>query len=371
MPTTMQIFADLVGSQSVTWAGFPVGTTVRYNFTCYDPADQSVVLNLTALGVFFTIKAIDTRGLPHGPAIISRACTIVIAADGTCYAPLSSGDTVPSGNPIKAGYYALDVWAEDVSGNRLSLGYGQVFISPASRLPDALVTALPEQAPLAQGEVFPYTTAERDALNDTTGRLIYNTDVDALEFSTAEDAWVPSMADAVGTYPTLGTPVAGRMSDVDKDKSDRQREVPAVDSDGFGYDKYRLTQNAYRRSVGASAQTVNLTYRSQMLSHAAVGIMLTVSAKTVGAAEAKTFFYALGARHGGGNWTVYGQTNLATTGDAALATLAITFANASSNDPDSGDPTTSVQVSINGVAGKTIDYGITWTPSFTSEAIAP
>ncbi len=98
---------------------------------------------------------INTRGLPERPPIISHQATITDDAGGLCYVPVVSGDTVPSGTAIAAGYYDVDVWAEDVDGNRLPLAFGQMFISPAVTLPGTLVTPLPEQEPLAQGPAGP------------------------------------------------------------------------------------------------------------------------------------------------------------------------------------------------------------------------
>ncbi len=155
MSTISQIYATVSGQQNVTWSGFAIGSTVQINLTCLDPANQSQPLDLAGLAVVMTWASIDTRGQPVRPVVISRQATITSEATGLCYVPIASGDTCPVVSsvvtPLSPGYYDVDLWAEDVDGNRLDLGFGQMFLSTAVRLPGDPITPLPSQEPIAQG----------------------------------------------------------------------------------------------------------------------------------------------------------------------------------------------------------------------------
>ena len=146
---TIKNIAAVVNGTSITGLfGFAVGETVNFNLTCLDPNTQSA-LNLTALAVVMTIDCYDTTGKSIK---ISRQATITNAALGQCTVPISNGDTYVSASSIcYPRSYACDIWAEDVPGNRIDLGYGTVAINPMVRTPNAVITPLPSQVPLAQG----------------------------------------------------------------------------------------------------------------------------------------------------------------------------------------------------------------------------
>jgi hypothetical protein len=98
------------------------------------------------------ICAIDLNANPLLPPIISRQATVTDQTNGLCTSPWASGDTVPLGVPVKPGTYSNEVWLEDASGNRLQdLLYGFIELTPAGRLPNALVNPLPSQPVLAFG----------------------------------------------------------------------------------------------------------------------------------------------------------------------------------------------------------------------------
>lgn len=136
-----------------------VGSTVKWNLTCMDPNDIATPLDLTASAIIMGLVALDSQGRPIYPAIIQHQATITSAVDGECFVEWTSGDTVPDGNPLSSGLYGLDVWIEDVNGNReQDLGFSIVSLTPAGVLPNTEITPLPSQLPLAQGPQGPAGT---------------------------------------------------------------------------------------------------------------------------------------------------------------------------------------------------------------------
>ncbi len=191
-----------INGTAINGLSIVVGTTVNWFFTCMDPDDISAPLDLTACAVVMAMVEIDSQGNPSYPAVISRLATITSAADGECTVPWSSSDTCPDNDddppvptPITLGSYGLDVWVEDVDGNRIQeLGFSIINITAAAVLPESSVTALPEQEPLAQGpqgeqgiqgiqgepgETFPTQTGKSGKFLQTDGADVSWEDVDA------------------------------------------------------------------------------------------------------------------------------------------------------------------------------------------------
>jgi hypothetical protein len=131
---------------------FAVGETVNINLTVLDP-NTGLAKDLTAQAVIMTINCYNTSGIAIP---ISRQATITNAVAGLATIPIASGDTYISASSIcRTGQTAADLWVQDVSGNRQDLGYGTVNITPAVGYPNAPITPLPSQLPLAQGSLNP------------------------------------------------------------------------------------------------------------------------------------------------------------------------------------------------------------------------
>ncbi len=137
--------------QSTSGIRIPLGSTVEWDLGCEDP-DTRAPFPLTACAVIMAVCKLDLQDNPIRPAIISRQATITDSDNGLCYVPWNSGDTVPAGVPYQPGRYSVEIWIEDVDGNRFQeLLCGFIELTPAGRLPDDVIVPLPSQLPIALG----------------------------------------------------------------------------------------------------------------------------------------------------------------------------------------------------------------------------
>ncbi len=137
--------------QSTSGIKIPIGSTVEWDLGCEDP-DTRAPFPLTACAVIMAVCKLDLQDNPIRPAIISRQATITDSDNGLCYVPWDSGDTVPAGIPYQPGRYSVEIWIEDVDGNRMQeLLCGFIELTAAGRLPNDVIVPLPSQLPLAQG----------------------------------------------------------------------------------------------------------------------------------------------------------------------------------------------------------------------------
>lgn len=145
MAEILTIAAVLQGQQNYTWPSFAVGETVNLNLICIDPSTGGA-LNLSGAAVVWTVTNRFT-----GATVVSRQATVTSQSGGLATVPIVVADTAPGNVPIAPGLYNADCWAEDVSGNRLGLAQGNIFLAPCYRIPNGAVTVPATQSPLGQG----------------------------------------------------------------------------------------------------------------------------------------------------------------------------------------------------------------------------
>jgi hypothetical protein len=148
---TQDIALTLYG-QSVSGLSVAVGTTVDWQFDLLDENTRAPIdLTVSGTAVMFSMSAIGLNGLPQGDPIIARQPTIGGSPINRCTTQWVSGDTVPSGVPLAAGRYALDLWISDIDNNRIQQWSSIIPLTSAVTLPATLVTPLPSTPPLGQG----------------------------------------------------------------------------------------------------------------------------------------------------------------------------------------------------------------------------
>lgn len=120
----------------------PAGQTFDLAVAIVDSGEQPI--DLTGGQVLFSVRAKST----DPTARISRQATLTAPTLGLCVVPLAVNDTAA----LPAGPYSWDLWLTDASGNRAQVVPGSSFlVQPAFGHSGQPVTALPSQAPLAQG----------------------------------------------------------------------------------------------------------------------------------------------------------------------------------------------------------------------------
>lgn len=140
--------------EPVSGIKIPIGSTVLFTIHCQDP-DTRAAIDLAGANVVMSLCQLDLQGNPSQPPVISRQADISDPTSaGICTVPWASGDTVVSGVGRTPGSYGFDLWLTDVSGDRLSmLTFGTLELVAAAGLPDAVITPLPDQEPLALGPI--------------------------------------------------------------------------------------------------------------------------------------------------------------------------------------------------------------------------
>ena len=123
MSAIQQLNVTLAGT-AIEGIEIAVGTSLIWNLTCLDPSALTP-LNLTGLSLHMSLVQFDIFGAPVEPPIAMWTATIVSAPSGTATITWLSSDTLSatlppatSAAPLPGGYYGVDVWLEDGSGNR-------------------------------------------------------------------------------------------------------------------------------------------------------------------------------------------------------------------------------------------------------------
>lgn len=150
MTAIRQIALTLYGQQ-IDQQEIAIGETVLWTLTLQDAIERAAI-DLTGDTVIMSLCALN-GGVPVYPPIIPRQADISSPSTaGICTVAWAVSDTVPSGVPVAAGLYGVDVWTIDGDGNRLqNMGFGFIKLTNPATLPNVEVVPLPAQVPLGAG----------------------------------------------------------------------------------------------------------------------------------------------------------------------------------------------------------------------------
>ena len=102
------------------------GEDITLNFTAYTTDTGTTAEDITGLTIYFTVA----RKKDSKDKLISKACSLVVAASGTYKAVIDDTDT----DDLETGVYYWDTWRTNDGYERL-LGSGSFTITGNARIP--------------------------------------------------------------------------------------------------------------------------------------------------------------------------------------------------------------------------------------------